>query len=112
MLVDARTYTIKPGCTGAQLKIYEELGFPQQLKYMGAPLAYLQAESGELNTLMHLWVYESAADREQKRAGMQKDPDWKVYLDENRKAGNIAAQRNTLMTPVKFAPLNFDPFKR
>ena len=105
MLVDARTYTIKPGCTGAQLKVYEELGFPQQLKYMGAPLAYLQAESGELNTLMHLWVYENAADREQKRAAMFKDPNWHKYLEANKQNGYVVAQRNCLMTPVSFAPI-------
>jgi NIPSNAP len=105
VLVDARTYTIKPGCTGAQLKIYEELGFPQQLKYMGALLDYLQAESGELNTLMHLWVYENAADREQKRAAMFKDPAWHKYLEANRQNGYVVAQRNCLMTPVSFAPI-------
>ena len=53
---------------------------------------------------MHGWVYESAADREQKRAKMAQDPDWKVYLAENAKAGNIVAQRTSLMTPVSFAP--------
>jgi hypothetical protein len=88
-----------------QLKIYGELGFPVQLKHIGNPLCYLQAESGELNTLLHLWVYESAAEREQKRAAMAKDPDWKKYLDASSQAGCLAAQRTTLMTPVSFAPL-------
>ena len=48
MLVDVRTYTIKPGCTPAQLDIYEKLGFPIQVRHIGQPLCYLQAESGEL----------------------------------------------------------------
>lgn len=91
MLVDARTYTIKPGCTAAQLEIYEKYGFPIQLRHMGAPLCYLQAESGALNTLLHLWVYDSAADREQKRSAMHKDPDWKIYLDASRNAGHVVA---------------------
>ncbi|MGI8527097.1 MAG: NIPSNAP family protein [Pseudolabrys sp.] len=105
MLVDARTYTIKPGCTAAQLKIYQELGFPVQVKHIGQPLCYLQAESGEMNTLLHCWVYDSAADREQKRAVMAKDPDWHKYLTANREAGYLIGQRTTLMTPVSFAPL-------
>ena len=112
MLVDARTYTVKPGCAAAQLELYEKYGFPVQLRHIGQPLAYLQAESGEMNTLLHLWAYESAADREQKRAAMSKDPDWKIYVEESRKAGYVAAQRTSLYVPVKFAPLNFDPFKR
>jgi hypothetical protein len=105
VIVDARTYTIKPGCTGAQLKVYEELAFPIQLKYMGAPLAYLQAESGELNTLLHLWTYDSAGDREQKRAAMMKDSAWHKYLAANRENGYIVGQRTILMTPVSFAPI-------
>jgi hypothetical protein len=111
VLVDVRTYTVKPGTSPAQVELYEKLAFPVQLRHMGRPLAYLQGESGELNTLHHLWVYQSAADREQKRAAMQSDPDWKIYLDESRKAGNVVAQRTALMVPVKFAPLTFDPFK-
>lgn len=105
MLVDARTYTIKPGCTAAQLEIYEKLGFPVQVRHIGQPLCYLQAESGEMNTLLHCWVYESAADRETRRAAMQADPDWKKYLAANREAGYLVGQRTSLMTPVKFAPI-------
>jgi hypothetical protein len=105
VLVDARTYTIKPGCTAAHLKIYSELGFPAQVRHIGQPLCYLQAESGEMNTLLHCWVYENAADRETRRAGMAKDPDWQKYLAANREAGYLISQRTTLMTPVSFAPL-------
>src|SRR5271169_3377819 len=85
VLIDHRTYTVKPGTTPAQLELYSKFGYPIQLRYMGEPLYYLAAESGELNTLVHGWVYESAADREQKRARMQQDPEWKKYLTENFK---------------------------
>ena len=104
MLLDVRTYTCKPGSEPAQLEVYKKYGYPVQLRYMGEPLMYATAESGELNTITHVWVYESAADREQKRARMSQDPDWKVYLSENVKAANIVAQRNVLMTPAAFAP--------
>jgi hypothetical protein len=105
MLVDVRTYTVKPGCSAAQVELYGKYGFPVQVKHLGNPLCYLQAETGELNTLVHLWVYDSAADREQRRATQAKDPNWKIYLDESRKAGYVLAQRTSLMTPVAFAPL-------
>jgi hypothetical protein len=104
VLLDVRTYTTLPGRVPAQLELYKKYGYPVQLRYMGEPLCYAVAESGELNTFTHVWVYESAADREQKRAKMAADPDWKVYLAENVKAGNIVAQKNCLMTPVGFAP--------
>ena len=71
---------------------------------MGEPLCYAVAESGALNTFTHIWVYESAADREIKRGRIAQDPDWKVYLAENVKNGYIVEQNNCLMTPVAFAP--------
>ena len=104
MLLDVRTYTCHPGRLAAQLELYQKYGYPVQLRYMGEPLMYAVAETGELNTMTHVWVYASAADREEKRARMAKDPAWKTYLAENGKAGNIAAQRNVLMTPTSFAP--------
>jgi hypothetical protein len=104
VLLDVRTYTCHPGRLAAQLELYQKYGYPVQLRYMGEPLMYAVAETGELNTMTHVWVYASAADREEKRARMAKDPAWKTYLAENGKAGNIAAQRNVLMTPTSFAP--------
>jgi len=88
----------------AQLELYKKYGYPVQLRHMGEPLCYAAAESGALNTFHHIWVYESAADREQKRAAMAKDPDWAVYLAENVKAGNLVSQDNVLMTPVSWSP--------
>jgi hypothetical protein len=104
VLIDLRTYRIKPGRVPAQLKLYGELGYPVQLRYLGEPLCYLMAETGELNSLVHAWVYESAADREAKRGKMAQDADWKHFLGENGKAGNIAEQHTSLMVPVPFAP--------
>ena len=37
---------------------------------MGEPLCFAVAETGELNTFTHIWVYDSAADRDAKRAKM------------------------------------------
>jgi hypothetical protein len=104
VLIDHRTYTVKPGTVPAQLKLYGEFGYPIQLRYMGEPLYYLTAESGDLNTIVHGWVYASAADREEKRARMAQDPEWKKYLAENVKAGHLVEQQNCLMVPVAFAP--------
>lgn len=104
MLLDVRTYKCKPGHVSAQLEIYKKYGYPVQLRYIGEPLCYAVAESGELNTFTHIWVYESAADREEKRGRMAKDPDWAVYLAENVKGDHLISQETCLMTPVAFAP--------
>ena len=54
MLIDHRTYRILPGRVPAQLDLYSKLGYPVQLRYMGEPLCYLVAESGALNTFVHV----------------------------------------------------------
>ena len=105
MLVDLRTYRVKPGLTAAQLEIYEKYGFPTQVKYCGEPIAYLVAESGDLNTLVHLWAYKDAGDRAERRAAMAKEPAWQTYVQKNAETGYIVDQRTSLMVPAKFAPL-------
>ena len=75
MLVDHRYYRIKPGMVAAHLDLYEQAGFKTQSRYLGQPFAYLYTESGEVNTLVHMWVYDDVADRARKRAAMAADPE-------------------------------------
>jgi hypothetical protein len=102
MLLDHRTYTVKPGTMAKHLKIYEELGKATQVKHLGEPLAYLITESGEVNTYVHIWVYEDAGDRAKKRAAMQADPAWQAFLTASTEAGYLIKQENNLMTPAPF----------
>jgi len=105
VLVDHRTYRCKPGRLQAQLDLYEKYGFPVQVRHLGQPIAFLASESGELNTMVHLWAYEDAADRARKRAAMMADPDWPVFLRESAQGEYVLEQRTNLMVPVNFAPL-------
>jgi hypothetical protein len=97
VLLDVRTYRTLPGRVPAQLELYKKYGYPVQLRYMGEPLCYAVAETGELNTYTHIWVYESAADREAKRAKMAADPDW-------NKPGQGGVDRCAAMTARGPAP--------
>jgi len=105
VIVDFRTYRCRPGTAGLQMDVYEKLGFATQVKYCGEPIAYLSAESGDLNTLVHLWAFKDAGDRAERRAAMAKDPAWHVYVQKNVETGYIVDQRTSLMVPAKFAPL-------
>ena len=62
MLVDHRTYRIKPGYMQKHLGIYEEFGNAAQTRHLGQPHAYMVAETGEMNSLVHQWVYEDAVE--------------------------------------------------
>jgi len=63
MLVDHRTYTVKPGTMAKQVALYQEYGLKPQTRHLGPPLAWLITETGEVNTYVHIWVYKDAADR-------------------------------------------------
>ncbi len=103
MLFDVRTYRVKPGTLAAHLAIYEKHGFAAQTRHLGQPFAYLVTETGEINTYIHIWAYEDAADRAKRRAAMMADPDWQAYLKRSAEAGYLEHQENRLMTPAAFA---------
>ena len=105
MLVDHRTYTVKPGTMAKQMALYQEYGWKPQTRHLGQPLAYLITETGEVNTYVHIWVYEDAADRTRRREALFKDPEWLKYLEMNAEAGYLLKQESKLMSPASFAPI-------
>jgi hypothetical protein len=105
VLIDHRHYRIRAGFVPAHLDIYEKHGFAAQSRHLGKPFAYLFTESGEVNTLVHMWLYDDVADRAKKRAAMAADPEWQNYLRLNNEAGYVVSQHNNLMLPTKFAPI-------
>ncbi|HEX2216291.1 MAG TPA: NIPSNAP family protein [Xanthobacteraceae bacterium] len=105
MIVDVRTYRTRPGGLVPQLAMYEKHGLAAQTRHIGQPLAYLFTETGELNTFLHLWAYDSAGDREKRRAAMQADPEWKEYVRMTGEGGYLIHQENKLMVPTSFAPI-------
>ncbi len=104
MMLDLRTYTCRPGTIKAHLALYDKLGKEPQTRHLGQPLAYLTTETGNPNQFVHIWVYQDAADRAQRRAAMQADADWIVFTKESAKLGALEAQENKLMVPVDFFP--------
>ena len=102
MLLDVRSYTVRPGDLKAHLERYEKYGKTPQTRHLGQPPAYLMAETGDPNEYLHIWVYENAADREARRAAMRSDPEWLEYTKRSAELGALVRQNNKLMTPVDF----------
>ena len=105
VLLDHRTYTVRAGCLRKQIALYEKHGLAAQKRHFGEPLAWLVAETGDVNSYVHIWVYEDAADRSRRRAAMMADPEWQAYLEKNAEAGYLLKQESKLMSPASFAPL-------
>lgn len=80
MIIDHRTYTLHPGKLGEFLKLYESEGLPIQRRHLGEPFGWFTTAIGNVNQIVHLWRYDSLADRDAKRAKMQADPGWGSYL--------------------------------
>jgi len=104
MLIDHRTYTCRPGTLKKQLELYHTYGWEPQTRHLGMPIAFLTTETGDVNTYVHIWAYEDAADRARRRAAMQADLEWSSYLERSAEAGYLLKQENKLMIPAGFAP--------
>lgn len=109
MLIDHRTYTVRPMTLKKQLALYEEFGFPVQLKYIGQPLAFMEPMTGDLNSFVHLWVYDDVADRTRRRSAMEADPAWKIYTGKLAETGYLIKIEIKFLTPTSFAPLRMPP---
>jgi hypothetical protein len=102
VIFDMRTYVCRPGTINAQFKLYEEFGKGPQTKHLGQPVFYAVTETGLVNSFVHIWAYDDAADRARKRAAMQADPDWQTYMKKSAELGALIQQNNSIMNEVPF----------
>ncbi len=102
MIVDLRIYTVRPGQLENFVALYREYAWPLQKKYLGRCLGWYTSVDGPLNQVVHLWAYDSYADREQRRAKMASDPAWRDYLKRSSEAGYLMAQETRFLKPAEF----------
>ena len=105
MIVDLRIYTCKPNRMGDFVKIYQELAWPFQQKYLGRCLGWYTTVEGELNRVVHMWGYDSQADREARRKAMAADPAWGAYLAAAAQADVLVNMENRILAPTAFSPV-------
>lgn len=102
MIVEHRTYTVHHGQMEAYLARYEQHGLPIQRRHLGPLLGFYVSEIGQLNQVVHLWAFDSLADREERRARMESDPDWQAFKLTNR--GSFTHQEVRILRPTRFSP--------
>jgi hypothetical protein len=105
MIVDLRTYTVKPGKLADWVKLYEEHAWPLQQQYLGRCLGWYTTAEGELNRVVHLWAYEDQGDREARRNAMAADPAWKAFQKLSADSGYLLNQANVFLKPSSFSPV-------
>ena len=81
MIIDHRTYTLKPGMLALYVKAYVDEGHAIQIAHLGKPIGwYTCHDIGPLNQIIHLWQYDDLSDRERRRTALFADPAWLAYL--------------------------------
>ncbi len=105
MIVEQRTYTLRPLRTQDFLALYERAALPLQKKYLGHLVGFFVSEVGPLNQVVHLWAFDSLAERERRRALMEKDPGWPVYVNALRELDVILQQETKMLRSVSFSPV-------
>lgn len=105
MIVEQRTYTLKPLRGREFLDLYEQSALPLQQKYLGRLIGFFVSEIGPLNQVVHLWAFETLADREQRRKSMESDPLWPVYVNALRDLDVLLQQESKIMRSVSFSPI-------
>ena len=103
MIVEERIYTLQPGKVPEMVRLYGEEGLPLQQKYLGRFIGYFTSETGNVNQVVFLWGYDSADDREARRAALAKDPAWQAYLKKVTQI--LVAQESRLLRPTAFSPI-------
>jgi hypothetical protein len=102
MIFDHRTYTCRPGTIKKHMALYEKEGWAIQSRHLGQPLLHAVTETGNVNSYVHIWVFEDAADRAAKRAALNADPEWLIFLKASADAGYLVSQENKILTPASF----------
>jgi NIPSNAP len=103
MIVEERTYTVKPGTVRPYYDDYNPRGLKIQERILGNLIGYFHTEIGELNKIVHLWGYESLAEREKRRAALAVDAEWLAYLQQSPDI--IVAMESRILVPAPFSPI-------
>jgi hypothetical protein len=72
-------------------------------RILGRLIGYFHTEIGELNQVVHLWGYESLAERERRRALLAADPEWQEYLKNSPDI--VVKMESRILVPAPFSPI-------
>lgn len=103
MIYEERNYVFQPAHFQAFLTLFEKEGLPIMLSHLGKLVGYFTAETGELNTAVHIWAYDSFEARLARRQAMWADPAWNHYAA--KVTPWIVRMESRLLRPTPFSPL-------
>ena len=103
MIIEMRTYTIKPGELQNFIAIYDKEIRAIHTEILGNQLGFFYTEVGNVNEVVHLYAYDSFEDRQARRKILSKSPEFHAYLSKVKDI--IVDMRNQLMRPTNFSKI-------
>jgi NIPSNAP len=103
MIVEQRDYHVFTGKLGQLVSLYETEGIELQQSILGNLLGVFTTDVGALSTYTSLWGYDSYAEREERRAKLQADEQWRAFLAKIQPL--IHTQQNRILIPTSFSPI-------
>ena len=101
--VDERTYTISYGQVPHAVELTKKLAKPIIERAGWQLLGYFASVTGTINQVVHLWYWDSHAQREELQAKAVADPGWAVYQAAN--GHRMLKQENRYLVPTHFSPI-------
>lgn len=101
--VDERTYTITYPQVPAFIELTKKLAYPITQRAGWQLIGYFTSITGTVNQVVHLWYWDSQAQREERQVAAVTDPEWPIYQAAN--GHRMELQENRYLVPTLFSPL-------
>ena len=103
MIVEHRTYKIKPGKVNELMDLYEKEGMEVHNRILGNQLGFFYTEIGPLNEIVHIYGYDSLDDRAKRRKELAENDTWKNYI--SKAIGYVEHQESKILIPASFSKI-------
>ena len=103
MIIEHRTYKIKPGKLNLLMELYEKEGMAVHKEILGNQIGYFYTEIGPLNEIVHLYGYKSLDDRAKRRKELAKNEVWQKYI--TKAIDLIEYQESKILLPAEFSAI-------
>ena len=102
MIVEQRSYTLKPGATPEYMRLYEAEGLAIQEPILGKLIGWYTTDFGPLNQSIHVWGYDTYTERESRHAALNADHHWKNFVP--KIVPLILRSENKTLIPAPWSP--------
>jgi hypothetical protein len=103
MIIEMRTYTIKPGELQNFINIYDKEIREIHTKVLGNQIGFFYTEFGNVNEVVHLYGYNSFQERQSRREILNKRPEFNAYISKVKDI--IVDMKNQIMIPASFSKI-------